>query len=83
MLNLLVHHVTTRLYKVKVYRTIISSVVLYGVETLSLTFRNDRRLRLFENRMLRRIFEHKRPKSGENYIMRSLLICNLHQMLFG
>ena len=42
--------------KIKVYRTIIVSVVLYGCETWSLTLREERRLRVFENRVLRRIF---------------------------
>jgi hypothetical protein len=42
------------------YKTIISPVVLYGFETLSLTLREGHRLRLFENRVLRRIFGPKR-----------------------
>jgi hypothetical protein len=37
-------------------RTIILSVVLYGCETWSLTLREEHRLRVFENRVLRRIF---------------------------
>jgi hypothetical protein len=44
------------------------------------------RLRVFENRVLRRIFGPKRDKvtwSGENYIMRSLMICNPQPILFG
>ena len=44
--------------KIKTYRTIISSVV-YGCETSSLTLREERRLRLFGNRVLRRIFGPK------------------------
>ena len=39
-----------------VYRTIILPVVLYGCETWSLTVRQERRLRVFENRVLRRVF---------------------------
>ena len=46
--------------KIKIYRTIISLVVLYGCETWSLTLREEHRLRVFENRMLRRIFGPKR-----------------------
>jgi len=42
--------------KIKMYRTIILPVVLYGCETWSLTLREERRLRVFENRVLRRIF---------------------------
>ena len=41
-------------------------VVLYGCETWSLTFREARRLRVFENRVLRRVFEPKRDEvTGE------------------
>jgi hypothetical protein len=43
----------------KKYRIIILPVVLYGCETWSLTLREERRLRLFENRVLRKIFEPK------------------------
>jgi hypothetical protein len=53
-------------YKIKIYRTIILPVVLYGCETWPLTFREERRLRVFENRVLRRIFEPKRDEvTGE------------------
>ena len=45
--------------KIKKYRTIILPVVLYGCETRSLTMRQERRLRVFENRVLRRIFGRK------------------------
>jgi hypothetical protein len=48
--------------KIKIYRTIILPVVLYGCETWSLTLRDERRLRVFENRMLRRIFGSKRDE---------------------
>ena len=54
-----VFHFTIQKHKIKVYRTIILPVVLYGFETWSLTLREERRLRVFENRMLRRIFGPK------------------------
>jgi hypothetical protein len=44
------------------HRTIILFVVLYGCETWSLTSRGEHRLRVFENRVLRRIFEFKRDE---------------------
>jgi len=51
---------------IKIYRTIILPVVLYGFETWSLTLREERRLRVFENRVLRRIFGPKRDEvTGE------------------
>jgi hypothetical protein len=46
--------------KVKIYKTIILPVVLYGCETWSLILREEHRLKVFENRVLRRIFELKR-----------------------
>jgi hypothetical protein len=49
----------SRNVKVKIYRTIILPVVLYGYETWSLTLGEDHRLRMFENRVLRRIFGPK------------------------
>jgi hypothetical protein len=52
--------------KVKVYRTIIVPIALYGCETLSLRLREGKKLRVFENRVLRRIFGPKRDEvTGE------------------
>jgi len=52
--------------KIKIYRTIILPVVLYEYETWSLTLREYRRLRVFENRVLRKIFGPKRDEvTGE------------------
>ena len=52
--------------KIKIYRTIILPVVLYGCETWSLTLREEHRLRVFENRVLRRILGPKRDRvTGE------------------
>ena len=45
--------------KFKVHRTMILPVVLYGCKTWSLTFRDERRVRVFEKRVLRRIFGTK------------------------
>jgi len=51
---------------VKIYRNRSLSVVLYGYETWSLTLREERRLKVFENRLLRRIFRSKRDEvTGE------------------
>jgi len=52
--------------KIKIHRTIILPVILYGCETWSLTLREERRLRVSENRMLRRIYGPKRDEvTGE------------------
>jgi hypothetical protein len=48
--------------KIKIYKTIILHVVLYGCETWSLTLREEHRLRVFENRVLSRIFGPKRDE---------------------
>jgi hypothetical protein len=52
----------TQKYKSKVHRNIILPVVLYSCETWSLTLREERRLRVFENRVLRRIFGPKKDE---------------------
>ena len=54
-------------------------VVLYECENFSLTLREERRLRLLENRVVRRTLGPKRDEktgNGENYKMRSLMICS-------
>ena len=48
--------------KIKIYRTVMLLVVLCGCETWSLTLREERKLRVFENRVLRRIFGPKRDE---------------------
>jgi hypothetical protein len=58
--------VLSRNIKIKIYRTIIFPFVLYVCETWSLTLREERRLRVFENRVLRRVFGLKRDEvTGE------------------
>ena len=47
---------------IKIYRTVILPVVLYGCETWLLTLKEERRLRVFENRVLRRIFGPRRDE---------------------
>jgi hypothetical protein len=47
---------------VKIYKTEILPIVLYGCETWSFTLREEHRLRVFENRVLRRTFGTKRDE---------------------
>jgi hypothetical protein len=54
--SLLSSRLLSRNVKVIIYKTIILPVVLYECETWSLTLREEHRLRVFENRVLRRIF---------------------------
>jgi len=82
--DLLSSRLLSKNLKIKVYRTIILPVVLYGCETWSLTLREERRLRVFENRVLRRVFGLKRDKvtgNGENGTMRSLGIFTPYPIL--
>jgi hypothetical protein len=67
--------------KVRIYKTIILPVVLYGCETWSLTIREEHKLRMFENRVLRRIFGPNRAGVTEGVkscITRSFIISTLH-----
>jgi hypothetical protein len=50
--------------KIKIYKIVILPAVLYGCEAWSLTLREEHRLRVFESRVLRRIFEPKREQDG-------------------
>ena len=66
MQNLLSSRLLSKNLKIKIYRTVILPVVLYGFETWSLTLREERKLRVFENRVLRRIFGPRRDEvTGE------------------
>jgi hypothetical protein len=49
---------------IKIYRTVILPVVLYGCQTWSLTLREEHRLRISENRVWRKIFGPKRKENG-------------------
>jgi len=84
--NLLSSSLLSKNLKIKTYGTVILPAVFYGCETWSLNLREECRLRVFENRVLRRIFGPRRDEvrgSGENYIMRSLVICTPDPILFG
>ena len=64
--NLLSSWLLSKNLKIKICRTIILFVVLYGCETWSLTLRAERRVRVFENRVLRIVFGPKRDEvTGE------------------
>ena len=54
-----------------IYRTTILPLVLYGCETWSLTLREEHRLRVFENGVLRKVFGPKRDKVAGECITRS------------
>jgi len=84
--NLLSSSLLSKNLKIKIHRIIILRVVLYGCGIWSLTLREERRMRVFENRVSRRIFGPRRDEvrgEGKNCILRSLMICIPHQILFG
>jgi len=60
--NLLSSRLLSKNVKIEIYRIIILPVVLYGCENWSLKLREERRLRVFENRVLRRVFGPKRDE---------------------
>jgi hypothetical protein len=69
-------HIKKKL-KIIIYKTVTLPVVLYGCETLSLTLREEHRLGVFENRMLRKIIV---PKSEEDGSWRKLHDDELHSL---
>ncbi|KAJ4441667.1 hypothetical protein ANN_11525 [Periplaneta americana] len=64
--------------KVRIYKTVILPVVLYGCETWTLTLREEQRLRVFENKVLRKIFVAKRDEVTEEW--RKLHNTELHAL---
>ena len=62
MQNLLASRLLSKNLKIKTYRTIIFPVVFYGCETWSLTLREERKQRVFENMVLRRTFGPRRDE---------------------
>jgi hypothetical protein len=62
--NILSSRLISKTLKIKIHKTLILPVVLYGCETWSLTLREGHRLRVFENRVLRRIFGPKMEEEG-------------------
>jgi hypothetical protein len=84
--SLLSSRLLSRNVKVKMYKTTTLPVVLYGCETWSLTLREEHRLSVFENRVLRRIFGPKRDEvTGEwrSWTIRSFIFCKHPQILLG
>jgi len=60
--------------------------VPYGCETWSLTLREERKLKVFENRLFRRVFGPNRDEvtgNGENYIMKNSVISTPYRILCG
>jgi hypothetical protein len=77
--NLLSFSLLSKNFEIKIYRTIILAAVLYGFETWLLTLREERRMKVFENRVLRRIFGHKRYKvTGEWRKIHNEELCDLY-----
>jgi hypothetical protein len=78
--NLLPSRLLSKNVKIRIYSTIILPMALYGCENWSLSLREEHRLRVFENKVLRRICGLKRDEltgGRENCITRSFVICTL------
>ena len=84
--NLLYYTLLSKNIKIKIHKTLVLPLVLYGCVTWSLILREECRLRVFENRVLRRIFgpkkdevkgEWRRPHNEEIYHL------SPHQLLLG
>ena len=65
--NLLSSSLLFRNLKIKIYRITVFAVVLFRCDKWSLTLRDERRVRLFENRVFRRIFGPKRDEVTGNW----------------
>jgi hypothetical protein len=77
--NILSSSLLSKKLKIMIYRTIRLPVVLYGCETWSLTLRDERRLRVFENRVLKRVFAPKRDEvTGEWKKLHNELLSDLY-----
>jgi predicted ABC-class ATPase len=83
---LLLSSLPSKNIKIKINRTAILSVVLYGCETWSLILREESRLRMFEKKVLRRNKREEVTREWRklyNYIMRRLTICIPHPIFYG
>jgi hypothetical protein len=78
-------HLLSKNLENKIYKILILPIVLYGYEIWSFTPREEHRLRVFENRILRRIFLNKRNELVGGWRKlhneRSFITCMLHQIL--
>ena len=79
--NLLSSSLLSKKLRIKIYKNIILPVVLYGCETWSLTLRDERTLRVFENVVLRRAFGSKRDEvAGERRKLHNEELSDLYSL---
>jgi hypothetical protein len=83
--NLLSSRLISKKHNIKIYKTVILPVVLYGCETWSLTLGEEHRLRILRTVCSERYLELKGKKTdrGENCIMMNFIVCILHRILLG
>jgi hypothetical protein len=83
--NILSYSLLSKNIKTNIYRTVIFPYVLYGCETWSPTFREERMLRVFENRVLRKVLGFRRDEMTRESRLHNegFMICTPYQMLFG
>ena len=79
-----VFHFVSKSINIKIHIAI--TLLLYGCKTWYLTSRKKHRFRIINNTLLKKIFGWKEggsnKETGENYMMRSFMICTPHQVLF-
>jgi hypothetical protein len=78
--NLLPSHLISKNLKIKIYKTVIFPVVLYGCKTWSLTLGEEHRLRVFETRVLRKISGPKREEDKQWRKFHNDELHNLHSL---
>jgi len=81
--NVLPYRLLSKNLKIKIYRTIILHVVLYGCETWSLTLREEWKLRVFVKEVLRRIFGPRRDEVTVEWRRLHNEELNAHPILCG
>ena len=82
--NLVSSSLLSKNIKIRIHITKIFPVILSECETWSLTLREKHRLRVFKNRVLRKVLGPKKYEvtSGEDYIMKSFMICTPHHIIW-
>jgi hypothetical protein len=78
MQNLVPSSLLSKNIQTKMYGITILSVVLYGCETWSVTMRGEHRLRMYENRVLRRVFGPNRDEATGEWRKRHEELSDLH-----
>jgi hypothetical protein len=85
MRNILSSSFLSKSIKTNIYRNVVFPFVLYGFETWSLTLREEHRLRVFENRVLRMVLGSRRDEMTGEWSLHNegFMVSTAYQTLFG